>query len=240
MTEIMILGTFHMKNHNRDFIYGDYQIYEEDIENLIDKLSQFKPTKIAIESNRKNSKKVDEDFTKYKRNDFQLSEDEIHQIGFRLGKRLGLSNINCVDWNDKVADSLSMGDVLERIKSSDKSKLVDELFYDAENFTKKIEEVNNTHSIVEALKYINSEEVISESSWLNNRLINFNLNDEYIGNKWLHGWYVRNLNIVSNILKCMEEENRVLIIYGSSHTKLLKEMLGQHPGLELISPLEYL
>ena len=32
----------------------------------------------------------------------------------------------------------------------------------------------------------------------------------------------------------------MLVIYGCSHTKLLKEMLGQHPGIELISPLEYL
>lgn len=240
MSKIMILGTFHMKNRNEDFIYGEHQIIKKDIEKLIESLEEFKPTKIAVEYNSQKSGKLNDEYSRYVRGDFRLSEDEIHQIAFRLGKVMGLEKIHCSDWNEKVSNTLSMGDVFDQIKESNKAYLVDDLFHDGEEMVKKIETLNNKYSLIEALKYINSEEGISESSWLNNRLINFNINDEFIGNKWLHGWYIRNLNIASNILNITEKEDRVLVIFGSSHTKLLKEMIGQHPEIKLENPLNYL
>jgi len=186
------------------------------------------------------SDKLNTQYKTYLEGNFDISSNEIHQIGFKLGKHLSLNEIHAVDWNEMVPGTMGMGHVFDKIKTSEKSHLIDTFYEDANRLNRLVEDINNNASVIEALRYVNSVKVIDEMSWLNHRLVTYNLVGEYIGNKWLQGWYVRNLNIVSNILDIADSDDRILVIYGYAHNKLLREMFNQNPEIELIDPLDYI
>jgi hypothetical protein len=48
-------------------------------------------------------------------------------------------------------------------------------------------------------------------------------------------WWRRNMIIYENILKHLTgKEKRILVLFGSSHTALLKEFMKYNPSLKLV------
>ncbi len=238
MIEIMVLGTFHFKKLGLDLCETDYVLNQSDVSEVIDSLKKFNCTKIALESAQKNEGIMSDRYQKFLNDDFEISENEIYQLGFKLAKEMSHKDIYSVDWNQMLKDSLGFGDVIDKMAES-KKEVIDQLIDDSKS-TSIIGKLANEHSLKLALRTLNTEENIKKQSWLNDRLILLNNKGEYVGNRWLMYWHYRNLNIVSNILNTVSDGDRLLVIYGASHSKILKYLLDQNPNIKLVDPLDYL
>jgi len=55
------------------------------------------------------------------------------------------------------------------------------------------------------------------------------------------GWYQRNLYIFSNLVRLVDSpEERVLLLIGAGHAKLLRDYIAGSPNLRLVDAGEYL
>ena len=99
--QILVLGTYHMSNPGRDV----YNIQVDDVRapkrqqelaQLAYVLAKFQPTKIAIEAD-PDGKRLPAAYQDYLAGKHELTQNEIEQIGFRLGKQLGHKQLYAVD-----------------------------------------------------------------------------------------------------------------------------------------------
>ena len=125
MTEILLLGTFHFLESDIDFYTEEAQAA---LEALTGRLAAFSPDCIAVEGAFSQQAAVDESYRRLKLSDFNDYEkmktetlgsitmfgkrvpisykNECIQIGYRLGKRLGLEKIHAVDEDAETGGAL--------------------------------------------------------------------------------------------------------------------------------------
>ena len=115
-SKVMILGSYHMNNPGLDV----YNLESDDVlapkrqkemQELVNQLAKFKPTKIAIERRwlTKYDTLAQEKYQKYLEDKHELKRGEDEQIGFRLAKQLGHKRIYCID----VGGNFPWGEVME-------------------------------------------------------------------------------------------------------------------------------
>ena len=61
---------------------------QAELQQLVEQLIRFKPTKIAVEADTRWDAKLQAEYNAYLKDDFQLERHEIHQVGFRLAKQM--------------------------------------------------------------------------------------------------------------------------------------------------------
>ena len=65
--------------------------------------------------------------------------------------------------------------------------------------------------------------------------------EKFVGADVLAGWYQRNFRIFTNLAQIVgSPEDRVLVIFGSGHAAILREMVGSSPDMRLVEPNDYL
>ena len=98
--EVMIVGTYHLGStpdlisikHDND---RDVMLQAKEV---VDALSLFNPTKLAVEAECGMQSKVNESYRKYQLGKLKPTENEIEIIGFPLAEKTGISEVSCVDW----------------------------------------------------------------------------------------------------------------------------------------------
>jgi len=72
-------------------------------------------------------------------------------------------------------------------------------------------------------------------------LLRIGKDKDYPGADLVSRWYSRNLRIATNIARLSEGPGeRILILIGAGHGKLLRQFLGEMPGFEVVGCSEYL
>src|SRR5258706_13684398 len=104
-TEVLLLGCFHFDNPGLDVAkFENANILSEkrqqEVREVVEKLKQFKPDKIFIESAVENQGRIDSNIMKYKAGQLTLKANEVNQLGYRLAKELNLPTVYAVDYND--------------------------------------------------------------------------------------------------------------------------------------------
>ncbi|MDZ7690173.1 MAG: DUF5694 domain-containing protein [Balneolaceae bacterium] len=104
--EVMILGTSHFDNPGQDVINVTFPDvlkpkYQRQIARVIDSLSTFEPTKVAIEARESFEADVDSMYQRYRKGNHELTRNERQQLGFRLGKRFNHSQLYAIDHDGK-------------------------------------------------------------------------------------------------------------------------------------------
>jgi hypothetical protein len=67
------------------------------------------------------------------------------------------------------------------------------------------------------------------------------INQNQLGAELVSEWYKRNIKIYSNILAYTEDKNeRVLVIFGVGHIRILQHLFEDNPNFIVVSPLEVL
>jgi hypothetical protein len=65
--------------------------------------------------------------------------------------------------------------------------------------------------------------------------------EDYPGADLVSRWYNRNLHITTNVARLSEGPGeRILVLIGAGHGKLLRQFLGEMPGFEVVDCSEYL
>ena len=251
-TDVLTLGTFHFAFHNRDLIKTDKkdQIdvldkkFQVEIEDIANQITRFKPTIIVIEQSPEFQPRIDSLYKGYLAGTQQLGREEFEQIGFRVGKKLGIPKIYCVnDWgrNYNTIDSLLDNDTIARKKFMD-------FFYHNPD-TAKIKEsfptdVFATEGIKAELRMKNDERNIEKD--LGSYFIGIfkyeTAQDPFFGPDYVTGWWFnRNLRIFRNIQKIERKPNdRILVIYGAGHMNLLNIFFRSSPEFRLVRTNDYL
>lgn len=210
---------------------------QAEILEVVKALEQFKPTKICIEWPPNQDSLFNLRYNNYLAGKWDLKAGEYYQIGFRLAKAMGHSRVYCVDNRPKQPESL--------LEIEDWDKYVIEAGGGGE--MKRYETLNDQFNhYIDSLKYqlrlkdyllfINSEAVKKEYKrlWFTG-LVHVGNNSTYAGADLTGSWYQRNTRIFSNIKRlCSVSEERILVIYGNSHSFILEEAFQASQEFEVL------
>jgi len=230
--EILVLGTYHMANPGHDVhnLQADDVLApkrQKEIAQLIEVLKSFHPTKIAIESI--GTRRVDQ-YSDYLAGKYELSSNEIEQIGFRLAKELGHHTIYPVDedgdfpWK-RLVNYVKANGLAEKFDAMEAKGAAE--VKNAENFLR-------SHTVLEMLEYINSDSMAAKGIAGYYAYVPYGDRFDYAGPDLLAAWYQRNIRIYHNIVKLIESPNdRILVIYGAGHLGWLRQNITNHATVKL-------
>ena len=63
---------------------------------------------------------------------------------------------------------------------------------------------------------------------------------DYAGADLVAAWYRRNLAIFANLVRIAAPGDRILVVFGSGHEPLLRQLVEQTPGFQAVSVAETL
>jgi hypothetical protein len=243
VTQVMVLGLFHMNNPNRDLfnptikdVLGPRR--QREIQDFVARLEKFHPTKIALETTAGTpamQKRLDD----YLAGKYALTADERDQIGLRLAKTLGHSKIYGIDFKE----DLDFDTVFRYAKDNGQEKIVQKLFAEFEATIKpKLESGHmESHTVRELLLEANFPEFLDMGHRIYVGLLRVGKGDQYPGATLVSRWYDRNLRIASNIARLAEEKpERILVIIGAGHAKLIRQFVGEIPDFQVINCDQFL
>jgi hypothetical protein len=242
---LVILGTYHMGTPGNNVVnpkVNDVAAPErqKQIVELVGKLKKFKPTKIVVECDLEDDAKMQELYEKYLSGNYQLSKNETNQIGFRLAKEAGLKKVYCVDWSDFWDDpTINYG------KFAAKDAELDSFLKGVnQNSKKEIDaEFEKLYPlpITDQLIRLNRPEQIEKHHKVYYDIMRIGRGREYAGAGYLSWWYRRNMVILTNIIRLTDSpQDRILVIYGEGHNKLLNQFATESEFYHVESPLKYL
>lgn len=252
--EAAILGVFHFDNPGQDSYKKKYpyEILSEkrqiELNNLVNDLAQYNPTKILIEVARKEADSIyNVRYTKFLNGEFDISNerDERYQIAFRLAKKLGHKKIYAADaratkWFgvDIDWDNYDEDEYLKSLGQYEKTQR-----YDYDKMYEFKDSLKTTTTLNEHLRFLNNpgNSLKSHQAYLTvNALIG--AGDLYIGADGLARWYQRNFKIFANAYDITDfsKKEKILLIYGSGHVWQLRQLLTDSPDFEYIEINNYL
>ena len=241
----VVLGTYHMGTPGNNVVnpkVADITAPErqKQIVELVEKLKKFQPTKIVIECDLEDDAKTQEIYSKYLSGNYQLTKNETNQIGFRLAKESGHKKVYCVDWSDFWDDP-----AINYIKYASQDAELDGFLKKVNQKLKRETDAEYEKllplSITNQLISVNNPAQIEKSHQIYFDLMRIGRGKEYIGANYVAWWYRRNLTILDNIIRLTDSPNdRVLVIYGFGHLKLLTQFAKESDFYNVESPLKYL
>lgn len=229
--KVLLVGTFHMRQtsdmHHTEIDNLLSKTRQQEIREVVDRLKHFNPTKVAVEVVTENDEAINNKYKAYIDGNFQLEAREEQQLGFRIASELGHERIYPIDWMDVGVSTRPFGEVYEWAKTN-QPKLFNEIF--------QTEIFNNDakNSILEMYRVCNDPDEIKKSHEMYINMARIGYVREYVGIDWLIWWYQRNLTLFSNICRLAVSDNdRILVIIGSSHIYLLNQFLKESNIVEL-------
>lgn len=254
-TEVLLLGTFHFRETN-DIDFSSSKIQQQ-IQNMVEKISKFNPDKILIEAPINFQEDVSEIYNSVPNDYFQNFErmrmttlgsidiygdvcpitynDEIVQVAFRLAKMLGKNKVYPIDYVKFLDLQLLYDRAGNDIEGWDNLRHIYEM-----EFNRDIEKIKSTGTITDLYKYYNGnwyEENHSKFYLLPNII---GAGEDYAGSKVLLDWYERNIKIFANIQKASMGCKRIFVLYGAGHLSILNTLINQYEGLKLLNVFDYL
>ncbi len=246
--QIFLVGSFHFAYYNADAhktnksqqvdILSDAK--QKEVQELVDYLARFKPTKIAVESGAITGYLM-ERYRKYKAGTRKLAKDEMEQLGFRLMDKFGLDTIYGVDdiplmfdlYNSK--DSFTFRPVFDSIYKDWDFRSTDTISKIYRQFYTHTDQLSVQMNLLDFFKLTNSDKYLDRGfgTYLNG---DFKLgkNTEGADALSMH-WYNRNLRIYRHIQQIATSPNdRILVIYGRGHVEILKHLFQCSPEFQLV------
>ena len=247
-TPIMTLGVFHFNYPNLDAVKTEEkdqisvldEPYKSEIMRICEAILDFRPTIIAIEQTPQYQHRIDSLFDRYSTGNWELGRSEVYQLGFRLGKNLGLEKLYCID--DAGRNYSNLDSIFN--DSTRLNNLVSYYFSNQDSVYRLPKTNTRITSVIDALIDVNNPEQIEES--LSGYLLHpFKYEEspgDFTGVDFESGrWFNRNLRILRNIQRIPRgAEDRILLIIGSDHLNLLNLFFDISREFELVSPIPYL
>jgi hypothetical protein len=236
-TRVLVLGVFHMDNPGRDLVNPGLKDVlgprrQKEICDVVDRLKNFRPTLIALEEP-VGARAMQDRLDKLAAGRYVLSADERDQIGLRLARSLGHAKMYGVDFKQ----DLDFDAIFRSAQELGQQALLDRAFAE---FNLKIKpklesSYMEPHTVRELLLEGNAQEMLDLSHRVYMGLLPIGKGDRYPGSTLVARWYDRNLRIATNIARLAEEKpQRILVIIGAGHVKLLRQFLSEIPGFQVV------
>src|SRR5699024_3405199 len=207
---------------------------------VVEVLSQFNPTKLAVEAVFEEQENLNKSYQNYRLGDYKHRKNEIELIGFPLAEKVGISEISCIDWVEDENEYADLGDILQYAKEHENERYNHIMQKYIEPMQLQAEELS-TISILEACKRLNNIKTIKYLHEVYMELAMIGKEKNYYGIDWLTWWYKRNLILYTNLRRVItNSEDRVLLLIGGSHVHLIKQFLQESEACKVIDANEYL
>lgn len=243
--KVLTLGVFHFNRSNdgsdvvaRNHIDITSDKNQKELDLIIEKLKDFRPSKIAVEFRPEYQSLLDSLYQEYLMDNYDLGKNEAFQIGFKLAKILGHDKVYCVDNNPPMPQNINEIEDWEAYADSLGHK---ELWhsYDQENliYNTYMDTIQSHLNVTDYLMLINSKEnVIRTKQLWTTGIVNVGHSHQYLGADLLGRWYRRNSRIYANAKNLLESntDNNLLIVYGGAHKWILDELFRSSPDFEVI------
>ena len=238
--QIAILGVFHFSNpeldivkqqHKKDILSAQGQ---KEVDVILEQIEKFQPTKILVECDIKDDSVLNVQYKKYINNRFQLKENEIYQIGFKLAKRLGHVKLWAIDspmWFAEEKDSLLFDENYCNMYPLSHRHNYDSFYEEGDSLQMAL-------PLWDYLKYLNRVDTQrKEHQVYLTKYATVGTGDSYVGVNVVSNWYKRNLKIYANICNITNYTNneRLLLIIGAGHTHLLNQFFTDSPDYKVIN-----
>lgn len=269
-TKVLLIGTYHFNNpgldsYNQevDDVFTDQR--QKEIDELNNKLSAFNPSKIFLEHAPQYQMQLDSLYDLFYSDQLDLisyekGRDERFQIGFKLAKKLKLKKLYAVDayapWLGDAVINMAKENyatlydgfndtMLERIETQEdlfsKQTICENLYF----FNLPEQIMDNHKMYTDFFMEIRSDTILPEHkrSYYNeeDELYYVCIEEQFAGAELVAEWYKRNFKIFSNIISSLDRsEERIMILFGQGHIRILKHLFEDHSDFELVDPLIYL
>jgi len=242
LPQVLLVGTFHFEYYNLDIhkVEKNKQIdiltdqKQQELKELLEYISIFKPTKICIEAFPEwNATKK---YKEYKLGKKQLVRDERYQIAFKLMDRFNIDTVYCINAESIVTDFQSTKDstlfmpylvnLYEGYSDKDNDDYLKWRDYKTTLATKI--------TLLKYFKYLNSQ--INLRRDFGAYLVgDYKLEKTKGADILAIDWYNRNLRIFRNLQNIKAKANdRILVLFGSGHVAILDQLLASSPEYQYI------
>ena len=232
--EVMVLGTFHFTGAPdfNDVMAPDQQA---EIQAVVDSLSAFRPTKLALEWTHDEAARFDSLYTAYRSGRHELTPNERQQLGFRLADRRGHEQVYAVDYKKPWG----MRAVMDYAQQH-------EPWFPAyfkqwrARMTADSDSLHRRASIGAILRWYNRPQILDRIQAARMRTLEVGADSTHVGVQPVASVYTRNLRIFANLTAIAEPDDRILLIFGTGHAYFFREFVSDHPHMTLVDPLDYL
>jgi len=223
---VMLLGLFHFANPGLDAVkYTPLDVMQPEVQAYLEALSQrlagFGPTKLLLEYPQRSDAVINQRYAEHLAGRFVLPRNEIYQIGFRVAKRAGHARVHGFDETAPPA-----GDTLWKVLPEQAPETHRRLMSMIASMSERLQREHRTLPLREILLRSNSP----EEDKLNKGFYML-LNDVAAESRQFHGadasahWWHRNLRMYAVVQAHAKPGERVLVIAGSGHTAVMRDLL---------------
>jgi hypothetical protein len=244
-TPLLILGTFHMEGAKDDLVNpasADMSTpsRQAEIEALVKRLAEFRPTRVAIESSRISNYWNDR-YAAWRETRDALGFNEIEQVGFRLADRVGLAALSPVDY-PMWMDGTTAAERHQPQPTSPAPEAGSPLMESVRAQLEADDRVLKDGTISEFLAYLNlPERAVQNHRWdVISNLAPGKGTALYETTDQATNWYQRNLRIYTNLVAISGPGERVLFLIGAGHVHLLNEIAETDPRFCRVPATEFL
>ncbi len=238
--KVSILGVFHFAGTS-DFSSVEFESLEsekrqQEIKEIVEKLKEFRPTKVMLEFPSSDSQYLDSLYTETLNGNHDYTINEIEQLGFRLAKELNHNKVYSIDYRL----DLPFEKLIEFAEKNDKERF-ENMVASIKKQDKKESDFLERNSILDYLIYRNSdEEDIRNKDQYLNKSAKFVNDSSYIGAKFVSKWWERNIYMMTNIDKWITQNDRILVIVGAAHRAVLKDFYEDRTDVEYVEITNFL
>jgi hypothetical protein len=239
-TPILILGAYHMNNpgHDAHNLEADDVLSEKrqkEIATAVEKLAAFRPTKVMIESPHWTTH-WSERYAQWREGKYTMGRNETEQLGFRIAAKMNHARLWPVDY------PMWMSGITPAEQHKPKTTPAPKPAAPLPPEIQARQERMRSSTVSEYLVYLNAPEQYRQNHQWD---VIENLTPGagpalYQNTDLATNWYKRNLRIFTNIMEVTEPGDRLLLIIGAGHLKILRELADDHPAYCLEDAGKYL
>jgi len=233
--KVLNFGTAHLSSTsdvNSSMINLEDPKEKADLEKMVRKIAEFKPTVILLELEPKKNEYIKETFAEYKIDQKERLNysDELNSIGLEVGRLSETERIYGID-SQIDFDYPSLIELANQTKTD--SLFVTKMM----DYYKKLNSLKLKEQFIE----MNTKESKMKTFDFYNFLATQHSENNYEGAKVISEFYERNLRMYSNLndLK-LSKNDRVFILAGATHTAYLDIFIGNSEKFILENPLKYI
>ena len=234
---LLIVGSLHFANPGRDVVNIEVEdvlteARQAEIAVVVRELASLDPTHVAVEAPSGLQEAIDIRYRNYLASEYELSRNEIDQLGLRLAAEVGLDRVHAIDWNERAPGDAALYAWWDYADAPGQAGLVSALFDPLRNA--QIPTLEG-RSVAQLLLDLNKPEQLADMHRTNFDIARVGDDEVQAGANWVGGWYSRNLRIFNRIVEIAESpEDLIVVVYGAGHGYLLRRFAEESGAFTIL------
>ena len=240
--QVLVLGTHHFANPGLDLhnVQVDDVLSprrQAEVAAVVAGLARFKPTVVAVEAQADDLPgRALPAYDAVRTGAREPGRNEIEQIGFRLARAMGLSQVLGVDAPGAFPFEAVQAYAAEAGRGAELQALLDAVG----RRTQAFEAAARQTTVAALLRRLNRPAALREDHAWYLQALSFGQAGRQPGAELVGQWVARNLGICARLVQSVSPGDRVVLVIGSGHAPLLRQCVQGLPGWRLVEPARFL